>query len=62
MRDTQDEPLARLFNAADDNEADVIEQVAIKAGLLWRCPDEGCRYNNDEQDKVCGSCGKKRPK
>ena len=60
--------LERLYLAADDDELDVLDVVAFKAGLKWKC-DEGrndriggvCGWVNLENDPVCGNCGAAKP-
>ena len=50
--------LGALWEAADDYEADMITDVARRAGLCWKCPDEACNWNNRADEARCGSCGK----
>ncbi len=58
--------LARLWEWADDDEAETISQVARKAGILWQCHvvRDGieCRWDNREDEPTCGSCGAPRPR
>lgn len=53
----------RLLEAADDDLAFQIEDVAVKAGVVWRCDNpldgEPCKYINPEDSNVCGECGRK---
>ena len=50
--------LGALFGVADDYEADVLEHVALKAGLLWRC---SCRYVTRASLQRCCGCHARRP-
>ena len=58
------EVLNRLQGVADDHEADLVEQLAIKAGYWWKCWPDGdaanCGYVNSTVDEKCGGCGAKR--
>lgn len=59
---TESDILSRLWEWADDDEADMISQLARKAGILWQCrrPDEGgyeCLWDNREDESTCGNCG-----
>jgi hypothetical protein len=47
--------LTALFEAANDHEATVIENVAKKAGLIWICPVEPWTNRAGE---TCGRCGR----
>lgn len=67
MTEGKEEPgtvLNALQDVADDNEAVLIESLAIKAGYWWKCThaedpdDEGCGNVNSKVDTVCGGCGK----
>lgn len=42
---------------ADDNEAQMVEDLAVRAKLWWKCNCNG--WVNDKTDKVCGNCGGK---
>lgn len=60
--------LGRLWEHADDYEAEVISQLARKAGILWQCHASDaqvgnleCLWDNREDDATCGSCGASRP-
>ena len=55
--------LARLYDAADDDDLAVLDQLLIKAGLLWDCRDDDdtAHWTNPESATVCEECGKARP-
>lgn len=45
----------RLYAVADDNEAAVLDDLGLRAGLLWKCP---CGWLNVEaQGTTCDGCG-----
>lgn len=51
--------LTELHNVVrTDGEADTLEALSIRAGLVWVCPAENCHgYVNDRDADTCGSCG-----
>jgi hypothetical protein len=56
----------RIWDVADDFEADVLTSLLLKAGLLWECARRGedghaCGYRNDESARECEDCGAPRP-
>jgi hypothetical protein len=55
--------LGRMFDVAQDDELGTLEDLAGRAGLIWRCspgsPDY-CGYVNDEGAAACGGCGTPR--
>lgn len=55
----------RLYAVADDIEADMLEGLAVKAGILWKCgdpdADDRCGWVNFPSDAVCGGCGTLAP-
>ena len=51
----EEEVIARLFQVADDDECNMLEQLAIKAGFRKKCPD--CGYVTIITDVKCESCG-----
>lgn len=54
-----DDLLARLLAVATDGEASILDDLAIRAGILWRCPN--CAWHNVADDDLCGACGLPRP-
>jgi hypothetical protein len=56
----KDDVLARLYETAEDDELAALNAAALRAGLLWLCPDKACGWNNLEDDPVCVGCGKAR--
>jgi hypothetical protein len=57
---------AKFMDVAEDWEADILENIAVRTGLWWRCetktdsrPD-GCGWINGAVDTQCGGCGAKR--
>lgn len=56
--------LAALYDEAEDWEADILEDLVIRAGFQWRCwdwdTDEGCRWVNPSNAKACENCGRAR--
>ena len=52
------EAISRLYDAADDYEASMIEDVAVRAGLVWKC---ACGWANRPKDRRCDGCKAKRP-
>jgi hypothetical protein len=53
----REEPLARLYNVADDGEADILDLLLERAGITWE--HEGC-WTNREDDRTCQRCGSAR--
>lgn len=47
----------RLLQAATDAESEVIEAVAERAGIIWRC---ACLWRNPENVSICERCNGKR--
>ena len=58
MRENQ---LEKLFKAADKDDAQTstLQDIAVKAGMMWIC---ACDYFNYKEDKLCGGCGQKKPR
>lgn len=65
-------PYERLFKAANDKEWPLIEEVAVRAGIVWRCenhrpgkpprePPSECGWVNPENQVKCGGCGADKP-
>jgi len=55
----QPDPLAALLDAvSNDFESEVIEAVQLRAGLLWKCPNDGT--NNPANELTCEDCGSGR--
>lgn len=50
--------LGDLIAVASDDESATIEELAIRAGLLWRCSH--CGYNGVPSERSCGDCGRRR--
>jgi hypothetical protein len=50
--------LDKLREVGTDSEADVVTELAITAGYLWRC--EGCGWVSPAEDSVCPQCGGKK--
>lgn len=50
-----------LWNAANDDDAEALERIMIRAGMLWQC--EECGWNNDSDDAACEDpdCPGRRP-
>lgn len=49
--------LSKLYDHADDVEAETITEVALKADLLWQCR---CGIYNDNDSVTCLDCGADR--
>ena len=49
--------LGSLQNVANDDEADVIERLGVKAGYWWKC---ACNYVNASDVTACEGCGRRR--
>jgi hypothetical protein len=59
----KDDILARLYDAAEDGEDYellALNDLAIRAGLLWCCPDKECGWHNLEDADKCDGCGKSK--
>lgn len=56
-----DPTLAALWAVATDDEADTVTDLAVRAGLLWRCRFEtsgrSCGYINPITADRCEECG-----
>lgn len=46
-----------LYAAAGDGQAAVLDELTVRAGLIWEC---GCRWRNRSAERECGTCGKPR--
>lgn len=44
-----------LYAVADDHEADVLDSLRRRAGMVWDCL--GCRWCNVASDDTCEQCG-----
>lgn len=54
----QEDRLNRILAVADDTETNYIEEAACRAGVWWRCRNEGCfGYVNPEETTTCENCG-----
>lgn len=65
--------LDRLYDVAGDRELSVLDELAVRAGLLWRCdaerersvarliPDMPCGWMNRPEAERCEGCGADRP-
>ena len=51
--------LGRMYDVASDNESAMLDDLALRAGIRWQCP-EPCRWMNREEDRQCGGCGRER--
>ena len=47
-----------LWRYAEDDEANMIEAIAVRAGLLWKCE---CQYCNGDDVLECENCGEVKP-
>lgn len=56
---TDENVLARLYEAADDGEMETLDRLREKAGLTWTCPN--CRWFNIEENDICEECGTPKP-
>jgi len=52
------DPLTRLYAAARKREAELLDDLALRAGLLWICGDSDCEWLNREEATRCTACGK----
>ena len=53
--------LGRLYDVATDDEADTLDALRERAGLIWACPSEPCQWRNQEYESTCGQCGTAKP-
>jgi hypothetical protein len=60
MSDDPNEVLNKLQQVATDSEAQIIEDLAVKAGYWWRCNDEDCRCVTPVGEAVSAMCGTPR--
>jgi rubrerythrin len=58
MPEKEKSELERLFKVADDEESVMLQQLAVKAGILWKCGKCGCYW--DVVEEGCGNCGAER--
>jgi transcriptional regulator with XRE-family HTH domain len=52
------DPLTRLYAVARKREAELLDDLAVRAGLLWVCGDSNCEWLNREEATRCTACGK----
>jgi transcriptional regulator with XRE-family HTH domain len=54
------DPLTRLYAVATRRERERLDDLALRAGLLWMCadPDCDCEWLNREEATRCSACGK----
>lgn len=52
------ETLKRLYDTANDLQLSILDELTVKAGLIWECD---CRWRNVEHADVCDQCGQGRP-
>lgn len=53
--------IMELLKRATRAETPVIENVALAAGFLWRCPSRYCGVANPDGHGLCSRCGMARP-
>lgn len=54
-----EDEIARMYKVANDYEADLLDELRERAGILWVCR---CLWRNHESEARCGGCGSgKRP-
>ena len=53
------EVLVRLYGVATDEEAAVLDTLALRAGIKWHC---ACGWHNAERVLYCEDCGHPRPR
>jgi hypothetical protein len=54
----QHDPLTRLYGVARNQETELLDDLAVRAGLLWMCEDNDCQWLNREEATRCTACGK----
>lgn len=47
-----------LYDVATEYERDVLDDLRIRAGWLWKCPE--CSWHNVPEDTICDGCGEYR--
>jgi transcriptional regulator with XRE-family HTH domain len=52
------DPLTRLYAVATRRETERLDDLALRAGLLWMCADPDCEWLNREEATRCTACGK----
>jgi hypothetical protein len=52
------DPLTRLYAVATRRETERLDDLALRAGLLWMCGDPECEWLNREEATRCSACGK----
>jgi transcriptional regulator with XRE-family HTH domain len=52
------DPLTRLYAVATRREAETLDELALRAGLVWVCDDSNCEWLNREEATRCTACGK----
>jgi transcriptional regulator with XRE-family HTH domain len=52
------DPLTRLYVVATKRETEQLDDLALRAGLLWMCGDPDCEWLNREEATRCTACGK----
>lgn len=52
------DPLAEMYAIADDDEVDVLDDLRLRAGLIWTCPKG---WRNPRDADVCECCDARRP-
>ena len=50
--------LTRLYAVATRREREKLDDLALRAGLLWMCADPDCEWLNREEATRCTACGK----
>ena len=57
--------VTRMYAVADDYEADQLDELRRRAGLIWECdggnPDQFSHWTNPEVADRCERCGRPRP-
>lgn len=57
---TPQDDLAQLYAVATAGEAEILDLLRIKAGLIWRCP--GCNLSNAGAMRWCDGCRHPHPR
>ena len=57
--ETANDVLCALQDVATDDEAAMVERLAIKAGYWWKCP-QPCGNVNIAAEPSCEACGTKQ--